>query len=261
MSKNKMGFTFFWFVLILSFSTDAIGESAIGESAIGESVKAESWTVSMASMPLSAELDESGQIKGAYVDLVRAIDRLTGSKTTIKVVPFKRSILNLIQGKADCHIPLIEPPDSGSKMLPYRFSTQTLFQVAFVLYTNKNKPLDMQNPGQYEIATDSAHTQFIDFPTIGISCLSCTIKMVNEGRLDGFIFAQNEIDPYIKDLGLNNIHRQLFKNFDVKILIPKGEAGNKIDQYFNSGIQALKENGDYDILLAPLVSPYLDWQP
>ncbi len=215
----------------------------------------------MASMPLSAEIDEKGQIRGAYVDLVRALDQLTGSKTNIIVVPFKRSILNLVEGKADFHIPLIEPPNTDLTVLPYAFSTQTLFQVAFVLYTHKNKVLDINNLGKYQIATDSAHTQFLDFEAIGISCLSCTLKMVDAARLDGFIFAQNEIDPYIKELGLKNIHRQLYRNFDVKILIPKGAAGKKIDQYLTSGIQALKESGDYDTLLAPLVSPYREWQP
>jgi polar amino acid transport system substrate-binding protein len=228
---------------------------------LAQSVSARTFRASMASMPQSAEIDEQGRITGAYVELVRALDRLTGSRTQIEVVPFKRSILNLIEGRADFHIPLIEPPNTDISKLPYAFSTQTLFQVAFVLYTHKDKPLDTAHLGKYEIATDSAHTAFFDFPTIGITCLSCTIKMVNEGRLDGFIFAQNEIDPYIREAGLNNIHRQLYKNFDVKILVPKGEAGQKIDHYFNTGIQALKASGEYDWLLAPVLSPYRDWQP
>jgi len=224
-------------------------------------VHAQSFTASMASMPQSAEIDEAGQIKGAYVDLIRAIDRLTGSRTKIRVVPFKRSILNLIEGKADFHIPFIKPPNTDLKTLPYAFSTQTLFQVAFVLYTNKNKPVDINDLGKYKIATDSAHTGFFDFPITGISCLPCTLNMVNAGRIDGFIFAQNEIDPFIKKHGLKNIHRQFYKNFDVKILIPRGDCGKEIDQFFNSGIQVLKESGEYDILLAPLLSPYREWQP
>lgn len=228
---------------------------------LSSNMPAGSFRATMAGMPLSAEIDDKGRLKGAYVELVRALDRLTGTRTKIEVVPFKRSILNLIEGKADFHIPLIEAPNADLDKLPYAFSTQTLFQVAFVLYTHKNKPLDVNNLGKYEIATDSAHTQFLDFPAIGITCLSCSIKMVNEGRLDGFIFAQNEIDPYIREMGLNNIHRQLYKNFNVKILIPKGEAGKEVDHYFTIGIQKLKQSGEYDRLLAPVLSPYREWQP
>lgn len=222
---------------------------------------AETFTASLANMPLSAEVDKKGKLQGAYVELIRAIDQLTGAPTTMKVVPFKRSLKNLISGDADYHIPLIEPPNVDQLDLPYAFSTETLFQVAFVLYTNKNKPLNRAKLGSYRITTDHAHTQFFPFHTKGISCLSCALKMVDLGRVDGFIFAQNEIDPFIKEFGLKNIRRQLYKNFDVKIVIPKGNKGDRLNNYFSKNIQVLKKRGEYDALLAPLLAPYRDWQP
>jgi polar amino acid transport system substrate-binding protein len=224
-------------------------------------VGAESLTASLANMPQSAEIDKTGKLTGAYVELIRALDNITDSKTKIVVAPFKRSILNLIDGRVDFHIPLIEPPDVNSEELPYSFSTITLFQVAFVLYTNKNKTINIDNLKQYNIATDSAHTDFFDFPTQGISCLLCAIKMLDAGRLDGFIFAQNEIDPFIKEYNLKNIHRRLYKNFNVKILLPKGKNREKIDQYFTKGIKALQKQGKYKSLLAPILTPYQEWQP
>jgi len=225
-------------------------------NAFSQSLKA-----SLAAMPLSAVEDKDGNLTGAYVDLLRALDKVTGSQTNIVVVPFKRSIKNLLDGKADFHIPLIEIPGLNQEDLPYTFSSETLFTVAFVLYTHKNRPLDINNLDKYSIATDIAHTEFFPFPTIGKTCISCAMKMVNLGRLDGFIFAQNEIDPFIIQFKLQNIHRQLYKNFDVKILIPKTETGKKIDKYFTDGIKLLKQNGEYDKMLAPIVSPYNDWQP
>ena len=200
-------------------------------------------------------------MKGAYIDLIRAIDQLTGESTHIVVAPFKRSIRNLTNGVSDYHIPLIEPPDADKLDLPYAFSTETLFQVSFVLYTNKNKAIDITKPDQYKIATELAHTNFYPFAVVGISCLPCALKMVEMGRIDGFIFAQNEMDPFIRQLGLKNIHRQLYKNFNVKVLIRKGKNRRHIDQYFTNGIQILKARGDYDRLLAPLLTPYVDWQP
>lgn len=225
------------------------------------SVFSQSWKASLASMPLSAVEDKDGNLTGAYVDFIRALDKVTHSQTNIVVVPFKRSIKNLLDGKADFHIPLIEIPDLNQDDLPYAFSSETLFKVAFVLYTHKNRPLDINNLDKYSIATDIAHTDFFPFPIIAKTCIPCAMKMVNLGRLDGFIFAQNEIDPLIKQFELKNIHRQLYKNYDVKILIPKTVLGKKIDKYFSDGIKLLKENGEFDKMLAPIVSPYNDWQP
>ncbi len=216
---------------------------------------------SLAIMPLSAEIDKDGDLSGAYINLIYALDRVTKSKTDITLAPFQRSISNLIKKDADFHIPLIRTPQIDEKTLPYTFSTETLFEVAFVLYTHKNKPLDINNLNQYRIATDIAHTKFFPFPVIGKSCLSCTIKMVDKGRIDGFIFAQNETDPFIEQFKLKNIHRQLYKYYDVKILIPKTEEGKTIDKYFSRGIKLLKQNDKFDKILSPLVSPYIDWQP
>jgi len=224
-------------------------------------VFSQSWKASLAAMPLSAVEDKNGNLTGAYVDFLRALDKIAGTKTDIVVVPFKRSIKNLIDGKADFHIPLIEIAGSSQEQLPYAFSSETLFHVAFVLYTHKNKPLDINDLDKYSIATDIAHTDFFSFPIIGKTCISCAIKMVDLGRLDGFIFAQNEIDPFIKEFKLKNIHRQLYRNYDVKILIPKTEIGKKIDKYFSDGIKLLKQSGEYDKVLAPIVAPYNDWQP
>ena len=187
------------------------------------------YIASLAVMPQSAEIADDGSLTGAYVELIRALDHLTNIRTEMNIVPFKRSVRNLILGEADYHIPLIRIPGVDMKQLPYAFSTDTLFQVPFVLYTNKNSPVDIENLSEHSIITDSAHIDFFPFPVEGLSCLPCAIRMVDMGRVDGFIFAQNEIDPIIKELELTNVHRQLYKNFDVKILIPKGENGQEID--------------------------------
>jgi polar amino acid transport system substrate-binding protein len=245
-------------ISLIIILTAVIGSNALPQKTLAQEL---TFKASLAAMPQSAEINENGELSGAYVELVRALDRLTNTKTDIDVVPFKRSVINLINGRADYHIPLIQTPGANLEKLPYAFSTETLFQVSFVLYTNKDRPLDVNNLDQYSILTDSAHTDFFPFEVEGTACLTCAIKMVNVGRIDGFIFAQNEIDPFIRQFKLTDVHRQLYKNFDVKIVIPKGDAGRKIDQYFSSGIKTLRDRGQYDELLAPVLAPYREWQP
>jgi len=225
------------------------------------SLYATEWRASLAEMPQSAMQDSDGNMIGAYVDLIKAIDKLAGTSTEIDIRPFGRSLRSLEIGQADYHIPLIEIPNKPSDDLSFAYSSETLFQVAFVFYTNKNKPLDMDKLGDYNLATDNAHIEFFPFKIDGLSCLSCGVKMVNVGHLDGFIFAQNEIDPFVEKLQLSNIHRQLYKNFNVKIIIPKGPAGEKVDAYFTKYIGQLRANNKYNSLLAPILAPYRDWQP
>lgn len=215
----------------------------------------------VASIAIMSHSSKEGEISGAFYDLIRALDRVTNTQTEIMWAPFKRSVRNLIEGKVDYHIPIIEAPNAKSEELPYDFSTATLFKVAFVLYTNKNISFDINDIEKYVIGTDSAHTDFFPFPTEGYSCLECAIKMVNIGRIDGFIFAQNEIDPFIVQYGLTNIRRQLYKVFLVKAIIPKGEVGKETDRHLSEGIRLLNESGEYQKILKPVLVPYQDWQP
>ncbi len=68
---------------------------------------------SLATMPQSAEIDSTGQLKGAFVELIRAIDELTGTPTHIVVAPFKRSVKNLISGAADYQATFLSIPKKG----------------------------------------------------------------------------------------------------------------------------------------------------
>lgn len=238
------------FILILSIST-----------LLAQPGFAAEWRAALAELPLTARLNEDGSMTGVFVELIKAIDILAGEKTTISITPFKRSLRKLETKQADYHIPLIAQPGTNTDDLPYRFSTETLFQVAFVIYSHKDNPLDPSRLGDYEIATDRAHTGFFPFKTTGLSCISCGIRMVEFGRLDGFIFAQNEMDPFIKEFKLYNIHRQLYKNFDVKIVIPKGAEGDKINAYFSRYIPQLRASGDYEKIMAPAIAPYREWEP
>jgi polar amino acid transport system substrate-binding protein len=245
----------------LRFNSLALGLVGALLTLLPNGVQSQDFKASLANMPMSAERDKNGRLHGAYVELIKGLDQVSNSETKIYVEPFKRSVRNLTKGLVDYHIPLIKIPGIDPTTLPYAFSTSTLFQVAFVLYTNVNKPLDRSRLGDYTILTDTAHTDFFPFKVSGVTCLPCAIRTLNAGRIDGFIFAQNEIDPYILKYKLGNIHRQLYHNFDVKVLIPRGEAGQSVDRYLSAGIGKLRANGAYDKLLAPVLAPYKDWQP
>ncbi len=199
--------------------------------------------------------------KGLLVDLVKAMANTSGKDIEIQVVPFNKSMHDLVAGNADFHLPLIKADNIDEADLDYSHSKETLFHVNFVLYTNKNKPVDKNNLKDYRIETDLAHVKYFDFPIKGSTRLDSSLKKVNAGRIDGFIFADVNADPIVQKEGMKNIKRELYKVFDVKIILPKGEKGKETDVFLTETIEKMRADGSFDKIMKPLEKPYDDWQP
>lgn len=211
--------------------------------------------VSLAQMPMYAESTE----KGVLVDMSKAIADASGNKLDLQVVPFKRSMDNVITKKVDYHAPLIMNPTIDPKTLKYDHSTETIFHVNFTMYSNKNKKIDKNKLKEYTIETDAAHTQYFPFPMVSSSDLEASLKKVDAGRIDAFIFADQASDPLVKKLGLKNIRRELYQVFDVKIILPKGGAGGATDKMISAAIKKLKDEGKWNPIMSVIDQPFKEW--
>jgi len=240
------------FAFIRKILITAVSVTLIGSPALGKDLKA-----SIAEMPVYSESKD----KGVLVDLVKAIAEVSGIKTDISVVPFKRSMSYVIKGIVDFHLPLIKNPNIREDSLDYDHSTESIFHVNFVLYTNKNKEISKDNLKDYDIETDLAHTQYFDFTINPSTRIKSSLVKLNAGRIDGFIFADTASDPLIREYNLTNIRRQLYKVFEVKIVLPKGGRGGEIDGILTSAIKKLHENGRYKEIMDVINKPYENWQP
>lgn len=214
------------------------------------------YKASLALLKVSAESND----KGILVDLVKYWGKSTGNTITISVHPFKRSLDNVISGQADFHLPFIKNPHKDEGDLPFDYSTSVIFDVNFVLYTNKNKPVDLSKLSTYTISTDNAHTVLFDFDIKRETSVESALKKLNIGRIDGFIFADVEVDPILKQLNLTQIKRELYKIYHVHAVLPKGQKGKETDLMITEGLKKSKESGVYQQLLSPLYKPYDDWQ-
>ncbi len=209
---------------------------------------------SIGQIPVVSESAE----KGVYPESVIEIEKISGIKIDIKVVPFERSLNMAIKGDADFHIPIIET-DIGDA--PYFFSSEILHKMAFAIYSNKNNPIDKDHLEDKAIESDSAHVKLFPFKTIPSTCLECSLKKVNYGRIDGFVYAFFAADKVIRAEKLYNIHRELYKNYSVKALIAKTKRGKYIDQFLTKYISILKKNGTWNIYYPPEEDIYTHWQP
>lgn len=212
--------------------------------------------------PLPSLVDSKD--KGILINLIKAMaEEYKGGKITWEVVPFKRSMENAEKGKVDFHMPQLVNPKIGPDKLPFMYSSEIIFKVVFVLYTNKNnKEINPGNASNYRMESDLGTMDFFDFKVAGSPDIESSLKKVDMGRIDGFIFAMPESDSALKKLSLKNIKRQEFAKYDVRIVLSKNAQGKETDKILSDIIGKLKADGKYQKIMGPILDQKFDpWQP
>nr|NJM04261.1 amino acid ABC transporter substrate-binding protein [Desulfobacula sp.] len=116
------------------------------------------------------------------------------------------------------------------------------------------------NLDQFKIETENAHIAYIKEKATGSSSIENSLKKVDAGRLDGFIFADFACDPILKSQNLKNVKRTLYKRFDVKIVLPEGGKGGPVDKFLTETLDKLKANGEFAKILDPVNKEFDPWQ-
>ncbi|MCX5812614.1 MAG: transporter substrate-binding domain-containing protein [Proteobacteria bacterium] len=202
--------------------------------------------------------------KGILIDLMKAMaEEYKDGKITWELFPFKRSMENVEKGKYDFHMPQLVNPKIPAEKLPFMFSSEMIFKVIFALYTNKNnKDINPGNASKYKIESDLGTMDFFDFKVTGSPDIESSLKKVDMGRIDGWLFAMPESDGALKKLGLKNIKRWEFAKYDVRIVLTKSAQGKEVDKILTDLIGKLKANGKYQKIMGPILDQKFDpWQP
>jgi len=226
-------------------------------------------------IPLAARADAPLRISvadfpdGVYTPTLVELLKLSATRTgeasvEITTAPFARSLAAVMEGRADLHLPMLRAPHPEN--LPFSLATGTLNDTPFVLYANKDKPIDLASlhePGKYRIETDTAHVGYFDIPVTGGANAASSLKKVDAGRIDGYIFSANSCDPILVAEGLKNIHRTLYQVFQVTGVLPKGRVGDPADQWLTAAINEGAKDPAWRALRQKLLSGYRgpDWQP
>ncbi|OOE86650.1 ABC transporter substrate-binding protein [Salinivibrio sharmensis] len=216
------------------------------------------YVAHLGELPGLINLDGSG----AFVDFVRYLDKQDPStKILIEVFPIHRAINSVVQGRADFGLPAVRPTREVST-LPFAFSEVSFGQVTHVLYTNRAAPLSVKelwaSPSRYTI---EAVPYYMPFKVQRSHSIKQSLLRLAAGRIDGFVWAQEEADLALKELGLTMIKRAHFADFDDVFFIPKGIAGREIDAYLTRLITRLREQGNLMHEYRKVHRPYVDWQP
>ncbi len=207
--------------------------------------------------------------KGVFVDLVKALDKeYKDGKITFSLYPFKRSVRNVVIKKADVHLPFMKSKKGEETLLKMglEYALERSNRVPFALYYNKDKNsidtktlenFTIKDISKYKIETDAAHVIFFDNSLIAAStCLECSIKKLNRGRIDGFIFAAREVDAIIKKLKFKNLDSILIKNFDAAPIFRATKEGKETNKIISNLIKKLRDNGKLDKIMLPYTKYY-----
>ena len=208
--------------------------------------------------------------KEMFKELFEALSEVTDNIFEVKVYPFARATNLLEENLVDIVVPKIKSNNNAfNKTLKYDFSNAKSGNViAFVLYTNKNNPVDIDNlrkgnTKRYKIETDGPNIKYFGFTALFSRKAEHSLQAVASGRIDGCIYSQNTGDAALKKLNLKNIRRQLWEHFDVSFTLQKGQAGGKLDKILIDGINKLRANGKLELIMGEQIrtNKYKDWQP
>ncbi|MFM4991971.1 ABC transporter substrate-binding protein [Aeromonas veronii] len=202
---------------------------------------------------------------GPFVDLVHAIDDLYPDVTIkITIYPIARAMAGVISGKADLGLPAIRNL-KDIDMLAYRFSTRSFGKVAHVIYSNTAYPVttDMAYgivPTKRDLLIEAV-PDYMPFPVQRSMSIEQSLRKLSRGRIDAFVWAQEEADLMLKQLGLTNIRREFFGDFEDVFIIQKGAAGDEMDEFLRQAIDQLAATGKLAEIYEKIHRPYVEWQP
>jgi polar amino acid transport system substrate-binding protein len=204
-----------------------------------------------------------------FKNYMLAIAEETNSTFEIQIVPAARALYLIENNQVDIAMPktIIRIP-SMVKDFKYDYSTALLPSSAYVLYTSKSKnitaaELKKGNPKGYNIETNSSLVDMFEFKAQPSTSIEASLKKVDTGTIDGYLYSQISTDAALKTLGLKNIKRQYYKDSELGFMIKKGTIGSPIDKILVDGTNKLKANGKFDKFMGDAIKQgkYDDWQP
>jgi len=229
--------------------------------AFASSLYAQSYTVLIGDIPGIDSL----------VTMTKTLGEEMGVQFDVKKVPIQRMVHMITSDQADFGAPMLQLKDQNTiNNLPYTQSTGVIQQMCFILYTNKAKPIDIENlkngnSNGYKIESDISNMKLFDFKTLQSTNPVASLKKVNDGLIDGYILGSEPGDSILRGniATLKNIRRQLWDTYDIGFALPKGSNSAKTDKMLSDGIRKMKANGKLDTILADVIKSgiYDDWQP
>jgi len=205
--------------------------------------------------------------EGPLIDLMRALAATyPRGRMQIEAMPLARAVDSVVRGTADVGFPLVRTSRGADGMRPYRCSTTPLGSANFVLYSHKSRPLSFD--GVRAAIAAPTFNLWIEapafdwgFPTQPFSNLESALRKISAGRIDALLWGQEAADNELRRLGLADIHRENYGDYDDVFLLPHGARGDFVDGVLTAAIDQLRRSGALAALYRRIHRPHDAWQP
>ncbi|WP_293763577.1 hypothetical protein [uncultured Aquitalea sp.] len=204
-------------------------------------------------------------VDSPFANLIKTVGKYyPEGRISLSIEPVRRVYLDTNDQNADFRFPIMKIRDGADNQTPYQFSSEMLGKVTFVLYTNKAKQLDkaalldMANLNKYELHAPPTNW---GFHTNSVVDLERSLKMLNQGRIDGVIWAQEEADYLIRKLKLGSIHRAHYDDYPDVLFLSCNRRGDFVNKALSKAIAAARASGELARAYARVHGPYDNWQP
>lgn len=204
---------------------------------------------------------------GTMVDLIKAMSTTyAGGSMAVRAMTVGRLDVELVEGLVDMTMPYIRMRPNDDVNFKYRFTRQGYGKVAFVLYSRKANPVTaaaiskaaLMHPFPYKI--ESAEFDW-GFPVAQFLSFESAFKKLAAGRIDAFLWAQEEADEELRRQGGKGIVRELFGVYDDVFAVQRNARGNFVEKVYEQALDALRKSGKLEEAYRKIHKPYDPWQP
>jgi ABC-type amino acid transport substrate-binding protein len=209
------------------------------------------------------------QTSGVIESLAKALAEAEGVTFEIQIVPSARAVFLIENNQVDIAFPRSVITDPAKlKDLKFDYSAAVLSRSAYVLYTNKKSNIDAAelkkgNAKGYKVETNASNVNSYEFKALPSDNIEASLKKIDAGFIDGYLYSQISGDTALKNTGLKSIKRQFYSYSQMGFTIKKGTAGGALDKILVDGMKKIQANGTYDKIMGDLAKQgeYNDWQP
>lgn len=279
--------------LLLAGAGVALG-ACTGESNTASQSQSESRTAApqLTAVPAVTKAADAGEIllgaglipgmvdsatEGVMVELIKAMSQIyskgvgaPGSTRSgalvVKAMTVGHLDIDLVEGLIDMAMPYIRMRPEDDAQFKYRFTRQAYGKVAFVLYSRKSSPVTVaglqkasgQQPFPYKIESTEYDwgfpvTQFLSFES--------AFKKLSTGRIDAFLWAQEEADEELRRQGDKGIVRELFGIFEDVFAVQRNARGDYVEKIYDQVLDTMRSSGQLQALYSKIHLPFDAWQP
>jgi ABC-type amino acid transport substrate-binding protein len=204
---------------------------------------------------------------GVMVDLIKAMAAAyKDGSMAVRAMTVGRLDVELAEGLVDMSMPYIRMRPNDDVNFNFRFTRQSYGKVSFVLYSRKAAPVTkeaitravVRQPFPFKI--ESAEFDW-GFPVTQFLSFESAFKKLSSGRIDAFLWAQEEADEELRRQGDKSIVRELFGVYDDVFAVQRNARGDFVEKVYEETLEVMRKSGKLKEIYSRIHLPFEPWQP